>query len=68
MAGLYDDAPAPRLAYDIDGTLGISVNITATSSTAVSGANMTAMNDEGGGGFSWTNTASQSMQIGRAHV
>lgn len=45
MAGNYPDAPAPRMAYDRDGTVGFSINASNVVAV-VSQASVAAMNDE----------------------
>lgn len=46
MAGNYPDVPAPRMAYDRDGTIGLRVNYTLGTSTQLTAGELTNMNDE----------------------
>lgn len=48
MAGNYMDAPASRLAYDRDGSIGVTITA-AGAITALSNADLRALNDEGEG-------------------
>lgn len=48
MAGNYPDVPAPRMALDVDGTIGFHVLKAGGAITTLTGANMIALNDEGG--------------------
>lgn len=47
MAGFYPDVPAPRMAYDRDGTVGVTVN--GSSVSELSSATLLGLNDEGSG-------------------
>ncbi len=53
MAGSYMDAPASRLAYDRDGSIGVLVNASG-SITQLSPADLISMNDEGEAGVALT--------------
>lgn len=47
MAGFYPDVPAPRMAYDIDGTVGFRLSAVRSGTvTALSNANLITWNDE----------------------
>jgi hypothetical protein len=46
MAGSYPDSPAPRLAYDTDGTVVFDVGITATTSAVLGTVSKAILNDE----------------------
>lgn len=50
MAGNYPDVPAPRMAYDRDGTIGWGCYTDAASPTIMSGAQVATLNDEDGDG------------------
>lgn len=55
MAGFYPDVPAPRMAYDIDGTVLFHSNLVNTP-TQITGATLTSFNDETSGtGLGTTN-------------
>lgn len=53
MAGNYMDAPASRLAYDRDGSIGVIITATGTI-TPLTGAQLQALNDEGEGGVGFS--------------
>ena len=46
MAGNYPDVPAPRMAYDRDGTVGLSLDTGSASSATLSAAQVQNLNDE----------------------
>ena len=46
MAGNYPDVPAPRMAYDRDGTVGFSVNLLSATVSQLSAANLAVLNNE----------------------
>lgn len=58
MAGNYPDVPAPRLAYDRDGTLGFQTDDDTGLVTAMSGAQLATLNDEDADGVEarWANS------------
>lgn len=56
MAGFYSDVPAPRMAYDIDGTL-LLLTDKVNAPSEITGAAKTSANDESNGSFSSGNWA-----------
>lgn len=52
MVGFYADAPAGRMAYDRDGSLGFLISSTGSSIVAISTTDMQRMNDETDGNTS----------------
>lgn len=56
MAGFYSDVPAPRMAYDRDGTL-LLLTDKVNAPSEVTGATKTSVNDESNGAFSSGNWA-----------
>lgn len=46
MAGFYPDVPAPRMAYDTDGTVGLLINAGDNSITVFSQTDLNTLNDD----------------------
>jgi hypothetical protein len=62
MAGSYPDVPGRRMAYDLDGTVGIFINQAGTiSSLTVS--QLRILNDESNGGISFTGGNGQTTYV-----
>lgn len=54
MAGLYPDVPAPRIAYDRDGTVGFRINSGLGGYQALTLGQMQTLNDEAASGYVFT--------------
>jgi hypothetical protein len=51
MAGFYSDVPDHRMTYDADGSIGLRISHTLSSTTTLSGAQMQELNDEDNGAY-----------------
>lgn len=61
MAGFYPDVPAPRMAYDRDGTVVCNINFNVASSTPLTLAQVQAINNESTTSYSYTGSQGQSI-------
>lgn len=63
MAGNYPDVPAPRMAYDRDGTQVLHVNFSVASSTALAASTIQSLNGESNTGYQVATDDSTSRAI-----
>lgn len=61
MAGFYPDVPAPRLAYDRDGTVGFVIDLSTNSVSQMSAGNLVTLNDESSGSILLINAGNSTM-------
>lgn len=64
MAGNYPDVPAPRMAYDRDGTVGLKVNYTLGTNSQLTAGEMANMNDESNSSVMTISPSANSQQWG----